>query len=92
MNEELIESFENLFSSKSVLKTSFDHCISSFHSTRHNLLKNQTLPSEGWSEAAIEAFLLELAALDANNFEGVVGMGEREGRIANNLVLRRHFG
>lgn len=92
MNDELIDSFENLFTSKSLLKTSLNHCISSIHSPRHALLKSQTLPLEGWSEAAIEAFLLELAAMDANNFEGVVGMGEREGRIASNLVRRRHFG
>ena len=92
MDDELINSFENLFSSKSLLKSSFNRCISSIHSPHHCLFKTQTLPVEGWSETAIETFLLELAAMDANNFEGVVGMGEREGRIASNLVRRRHFG
>ena len=92
MNDELIDSFEELFTSKSLLKTSLNQCISSIHSPRNFLLKNQTLPVEGWSEMSIETFVLELASMDANNFEGVVGMGEREGRIINNLVKRRHFG
>ena len=92
MNNEIIESFENLFSTKSLLQSSLQQCISSIHAPRQELIKSQTLPLEGWSEAAIEAFLLELSAMDANNFEGVVGMGEREGRISSGIVRRRHFG
>lgn len=29
--------------------------------------------------------------MDSNNFEGICGMGEREGRIYSELVARRHY-
>ena len=92
MDEDLIDSFANLFTSKSLLQSAFNQSSTSMHSRRRDLLKTLTLPADGWPEAAIEAFLLEVSAMDANNFEGGVGMGEREGRIASNLVKRRHYG
>ena len=30
--------------------------------------------------------------MDSNNFSGNVGVGEREGRVASEVVRRRHFG
>ena len=35
--------------------------------------------------------LSELALMDSNNFIGNVGVGERESRIASDIVARRHF-
>jgi O-phosphoseryl-tRNA(Sec) selenium transferase len=49
------------------------------------------LPEEGWSEHQIEQFLLELASMDTNNFNGKIGVGERESRIFSSLVQKRHF-
>lgn len=91
--DDLIEQFYNTFNchstSAALLKSALSH---SFRPKWSELLKNQSLPEVGWSDTAIEGFLGELAAMDANNFEGVVGMGEREGRIASNLIKKRHFG
>lgn len=57
------------------------------------LLASQgSLPSKGWSEHDVAAFLAKLASMDANNAAGGVGVGEREGRVACPLVRRRHFG
>lgn len=36
-------------------------------------------------------FLSNLALMDSNNFKEHAGVGEREGRIACNLVAKRHF-
>ncbi|KAM9425298.1 O-phosphoseryl-tRNA(Sec) selenium transferase isoform 1-T1 [Pholidichthys leucotaenia] len=62
----------------------------------HELLIRQLLeqgkcPEEGWSESTVELFLNELAVMDSNNFLGNCGVGEREGRVASNLVARRHY-
>ncbi|KAF7664788.1 hypothetical protein LDENG_00165790 [Lucifuga dentata] len=57
---------------------------------RH-LLEQGKCPEEGWSESTIELFLNELAVMDSNNFLGNCGVGEREGRVASNLVARRHY-
>lgn len=48
-------------------------------------------PEEGWSESTIELFMNELAVMDSNNFLGNCGVGEREGRVASDLVARRHY-
>ena len=56
------------------------------------LLTQRALPAEGWDEAAVEALLLDLSAMDSNNFAGAVGAGEREARVFSALVRRRHFG
>lgn len=48
-------------------------------------------PEEGWSESTVELFLNELAVMDSNNFLGNCGVGEREGRVASDLVARRHY-
>ena len=56
------------------------------------LLSSRRLPERGWGEAQIEALLLDLAAMDSNNFPDNVGLGEREARVVSPLVRRRHFG
>ncbi|XP_062501022.1 O-phosphoseryl-tRNA(Sec) selenium transferase-like isoform X2 [Corticium candelabrum] len=55
------------------------------------LLEQRKLPPDGWDDAAIEGFLYELAMMDSNNFQGNIGAGEREARIASDFVARRHF-
>lgn len=93
--DELIEHFYATFnppSTSALLQSALNHSTKSHRSRWTELLQTQGLPETGWSDAAIEGFLGEIAAMDANNFEGVVGMGEREGRIASDLVKRRHFG
>ena len=39
----------------------------------------------------IELLMQELSLMDSNNFHGNVGAGEREARIASNIVARRHY-
>ncbi|XP_061525402.1 O-phosphoseryl-tRNA(Sec) selenium transferase isoform X3 [Phycodurus eques] len=55
------------------------------------LLEQGKCPAEGWSEATVELFLNELAVMDSNNFLGNCGVGEREGRVASDIVARRHY-
>lgn len=55
------------------------------------LLSQRRMPPEGWDDATIELFLNEVALMDSNNFVDNVGMGEREGRVASELVARRHY-
>ena len=55
------------------------------------LINNRKLPQHGWSDAFIEQFIQELSILDSNNFLTNAGVGEREGRIFSNLVLKRNF-
>lgn len=96
MDEELIERFYTSFNSQSsassLLQSALNQQKASNQSKWNELLQNQSLPEEGWCDASIEAFLLKLSGMDANNFAGAIRMGEREGRIANAMVSRRHFG
>lgn len=94
MNDELIENFYLSLNPKgsSLIRSALIQKKSSFTTKWNELLESRRLPCEGWSDACIEGFLLEMAAMDTNNFEGVVGMGEREGRVHNNLIKTRHFG
>ncbi|XP_051898506.1 O-phosphoseryl-tRNA(Sec) selenium transferase isoform X1 [Pristis pectinata] len=55
------------------------------------LIEKGKCPEDGWDENTIELFLHELAIMDSNNFLGNCGVGEREGRVASNLVARRHY-
>ena len=95
MNIDLLEKVfnpENSKKSTSLLQSALSHSKASFQDNWNELLESNVLPSRGWSDAAIRAFLLELSAMDANNFDNSVGMGEREGRIYNEVVRNRHFG
>ncbi len=75
-----------------LLKSALNQSNSSIYSKWNELFTTQRLPENGWTDGSIEAFLLELSAMDGNNFEGVLGMGEREGRIFSSLIKHRHFG
>ncbi|XP_061392814.1 O-phosphoseryl-tRNA(Sec) selenium transferase [Musca vetustissima] len=55
------------------------------------LLEKRKLPEDGWSDELIELVVQQLSALDSNNFGHNVGLGEREARIACNLVAKRHY-
>jgi len=57
-----------------------------------SLLTQRRLPEEGWDDASIRLLLEEIASFDTNNFQGNVGVGEREGRVVSELVRQRHFG
>lgn len=52
------------------------------------LLSSRRLPQDGWPEAQVEALLAQLAAMDSNNFPGIAGVGEREGRVVSGIVQR----
>ncbi|XP_048398642.1 O-phosphoseryl-tRNA(Sec) selenium transferase isoform X1 [Stegostoma tigrinum] len=55
------------------------------------LIEKGKCPEDGWDDSTIELFLHELAIMDSNNFLGNCGVGEREGRVASDLVARRHY-
>ncbi|KAG2393329.1 hypothetical protein C9374_006860 [Naegleria lovaniensis] len=55
------------------------------------LLSQRLLPKEGYSDQQIEALLSLFASMDTNNYENHIGIGEREGRVYSNLVMKRHF-
>ena len=90
--DHLIENFTGINLGSFVVKSALNQRNSSMQSKWKALLKEQRLPVEGWSGGSIEGFLYQLSGLDGNNFGGVIGMGEREGRICNELIKRRHFG
>eukprot|EP00771_Trimastix_marina_P002307 gnl/Trimastix_PCT/3430.p1 GENE.gnl/Trimastix_PCT/3430~~gnl/Trimastix_PCT/3430.p1 ORF type:complete len:492 (+),score=91.86 gnl/Trimastix_PCT/3430:157-1632(+) len=56
-----------------------------------SLLAQRRLPDKGWKDGTIEAFLSELSMMDSNNSDDNVGSGEREGRVFNDIVAKRHF-
>ncbi|CAD7923045.1 unnamed protein product [Amoebophrya sp. A120] len=56
------------------------------------LLTQRKLPKEPWTDLEIESFLRQISLMDANNANGNVGVGEREGRVFSRLVQERHFG
>ena len=45
------------------------------------LVDQRRLPAKGWSDDAVEKLLRDCAAMDSNNFEENVGVGEREARV-----------
>eukprot|EP00796_Vickermania_ingenoplastis_P012009 gene12009-8271_t len=57
-----------------------------------SILAQRRCPETGLSDMAIEHLLSQLALMDANNFEGHIGGGEREGRVIAPLVRRRAMG
>ncbi|KAF4733837.1 hypothetical protein FOZ63_013512 [Perkinsus olseni] len=57
-----------------------------------SLLSQRRLPLEPWTDQEIKSFLLNISSWDTNNFRGNIGVGEREGRYASNLVYERNFG
>lgn len=55
------------------------------------LLSQRQLPNEPLDDLTIRYILDSLALMDSNNFEGKVGVGERESRIFSRIVEERHF-
>eukprot|EP00127_Corallochytrium_limacisporum_P005517 Clim_evm34s207 gene=Clim_evmTU34s207 len=66
--------------------------LSRRHAMVQRLIVERKLPETPWTDDMVVSFLNELAAMDANNFEGVIGVGEREGRVFSQLVARRSYG
>ena len=56
-----------------------------------SLLSSRKIPAKGWDDASIEHFLSELALMDSNNFLDNAGVGEREGRVFSQLVLKSRY-
>ncbi|CAF1633030.1 unnamed protein product, partial [Adineta ricciae] len=54
------------------------------------IVEHRKLPEQSLDENIIEQWLDEIAQMDSNNFQGNIGVGEREGRIYSSLVARRH--
>ncbi|CAF1632588.1 unnamed protein product, partial [Adineta ricciae] len=54
------------------------------------IVEHRKLPEQSLDENLIEQWLDEIAQMDSNNFQGNIGVGEREGRIYSSLVARRH--
>ena len=46
-----------------------------------SILEHRKLPDQPLNENLIEQWLHEIAQMDSNNFDGNVGVGEREGNI-----------
>lgn len=44
------------------------------------IIEHRKIPEEPLEESIIEQWLNEIAQMDSNNFEGNVGVGEREGK------------
>uniref|UniRef100_A0AC34QPS5 O-phosphoseryl-tRNA(Sec) selenium transferase n=1 Tax=Panagrolaimus sp. JU765 TaxID=591449 RepID=A0AC34QPS5_9BILA len=56
------------------------------------LLMKEKIPVNGWSDGLLTQFMEALSSADSNNREDGIGAGEREGRVASDLVRRLHFG
>jgi len=88
-----MEKLEDLL--ERLIKKSYVRMGSNAINAQHNLIRailsEKKLPVDGWSDLSIEMTLLQLSAMDCNNFLSNVGVGEREGRIFSDLVARRNF-
>ncbi|EEC15032.1 O-phosphoseryl-tRNA(Sec) selenium transferase, putative [Ixodes scapularis] len=86
---------DNLSLSRKYVKASYiaqaSQAIVSNESKIAQLLEQGRCPEEGWDDSTIEILLQNLSLMDSNNFLGNAGVGEREARIASNLVSRRHY-
>jgi O-phospho-L-seryl-tRNASec:L-selenocysteinyl-tRNA synthase len=51
-----------------------------------DLLNHRSIPKEPWDELTIQNLMTKLALMDANNYLGNCGVGEREGRIFSSIV------
>eukprot|EP00062_Callorhinchus_milii_P004981 gi/632943966/ref/XP_007887242.1/ PREDICTED: O-phosphoseryl-tRNA(Sec) selenium transferase [Callorhinchus milii] len=86
---------ENFSLSEHIVSSSYIQQGSQARRTHESLIRllieKGKCPEDGWEESTIELFLHELAIMDSNNFLGNCGVGEREGRVASNLVAQRHY-
>lgn len=51
----------------------------SYEQQIRTILEHRKLPEQPLEESIIEQWLHEIAQMDSNNFQGNVGVGEREG-------------
>ena len=79
---------------KIIGKTYTEISYESLHSNSNkikNLLAQRALPLDPWSSLEIDTFLNNIALMDANNYQGKITVGEREGRVISKKVLERHY-
>ncbi|KAK2150264.1 hypothetical protein LSH36_415g02035 [Paralvinella palmiformis] len=89
MNQENYKLCEKLISSTYVQQGSQ---AKRMHENKvRQLLEQRKWPEQGWDDQTIEILLSDLAAMDSNNFIDNCGVGEREARLASQLVARRHY-
>ena len=77
--------------SELALAVTFIQNHNSFHNMINWLLTHKRIPPDPWPSNLIEHLLNEISLMDSNNFINTVGVGEREGRVASDLVAKRHF-
>jgi len=86
---------ENLKLASQIIDPNYMELASQSLNSRENqikiLLSQRSLPENGWEDLTIEYFLNNLAIMDTNNYLKKAGVGERESRIASNLVAKRNF-
>jgi O-phospho-L-seryl-tRNASec:L-selenocysteinyl-tRNA synthase len=56
-----------------------------------DLLNHRALPKEPFDELTIQSLMTKIALMDANNYLGNCGVGEREGRIFSKIVKEKNF-
>lgn len=57
----------------------------------NHLIEQRKCPIDGWDDITIELLIQKLSLMDSNNFMKICPLGERESRIASEIVARRHF-
>jgi len=56
-----------------------------------DLLNHRAVPKQPFDELTIQALMTKVALMDANNYIGNAGVGEREGRIFSSIVRSKNF-
>lgn len=51
-----------------------------------SIVEHRKLPDQPLNENIIEQWLNEIAQMDSNNFDGNVGVGEREGKMFSSTI------
>jgi O-phospho-L-seryl-tRNASec:L-selenocysteinyl-tRNA synthase len=57
----------------------------SYEQQIRQIIEHRKLPDQPLEENIIEQWLNEIARMDSNNFEGNIGVGEREGKKLRSL-------
>jgi hypothetical protein len=60
----------------------------SYEQKIRQIIEHRKLPDQPLEENIIEQWLNEIAQMDSNNFEGNIGVGEREGKQINKLNIQ----
>jgi len=60
----------------------------SYEQKIRQIIEHRKLPDQPLEENIIEQWLNEIAQMDSNNFEGNIGVGEREGKQTNKLNIQ----